>query len=121
MQIKFTIEEGALLTLEPGHRVWITTSNNEAQCREIPFHGDTAASLPFVPEPDWPNDAFELHLTDPRGGHLIERGEQARWIEQNNAKAIANKIASRVRRQMPPTLSLRAFGNGRETPFRGFP
>ena len=113
-------DEPIKLSLEAGHRIWITTSN-VAQCREVPWHGD--GPLSFTPEPDWPGDAFTVHLSDPRGGHLPDRADHANWLQAENARAVAEKNAARFAngRRASPTISLRAFGEGRTAPFRGFP
>ena len=120
--LSMTHDDSSPLTLEAGHRIFITTGSNVAQCRELVWAGPGAA-LTFRPEEDWPDDSFLVSRTDPRGGHPVDQSEKAAFIEANRARG-AKQMAAQLnakQRALSATLSLRAFGQGREAPFRGFP
>lgn len=119
MSITATIPDGVQISLEPGHSVWLQSAINDAAV--IQGHWPGAGLLTVTVDTDTWGENFNALKRDPRGAPTMTNTDRLQFLDAEAARVAERQAQNSVRRVPPPNLSLRAFGNARETPFRGFP
>ncbi|HWT44900.1 MAG TPA: hypothetical protein VN085_03000 [Vicinamibacterales bacterium] len=119
MSIVANIPDGVQISLEPGHSVWLQSDINDAAV--IQAHWPGAGLLTVTFDTDTWGESYAALKRDPRGAPTITASDQLAFLDAEAARVAERQAQRNVKRVPPPTLALRAFGQGRETPFRGFP